>query len=417
MKEVTSFKQANDILAGYVSAHMVGAYKLERIKKLMNFLGNPQDKLRVIHVAGTSGKTSTVYYCAGLLAASGKKVGFSVSPHVSEVNERLQIGNMPLGEKEFCSVLSEFLNLVEGFNDKPTYFELLVAMAYWEFARRKVDYAVMEVGLGGLLDGTNVVSRQDKICVITDIGLDHINILGDNIKDIASQKAGIIQPGNQAFAYSQEHEVNEVLDDKCSEVGAHLKLIPEQTEDYLSFLPLFQQRNITLAINVVNYALGRDFGSELNKKEILKAASVKIPARMEVYEKKGKIIIFDGAHNYQKLGALGKSLKKKYPGLSIVALVSFADGRGYRLEGSLKALRNITGKVVFTSFKHYQDLPHGSVDPDYLAKLAKDTFDDVKSEKNAVKAFNSLLGEPEQILLVCGSFFMMNELRPLAQKL
>lgn len=414
MKPVNNFKEADDFLASYVGGNMVGAYKLERMYKLMDYLDNPQDKIRVIHVAGTSGKTSTVYYTAALLTASGKKVGFSVSPHVSEVNERLQIDNKPLDEADFCRVLNEFRERIKGFSDKPTYFEFLVALAYWEFARRKVDYAVMEVGLGGLLDATNVVNRKDKMCIITDIGLDHVNILGDNLKDIARQKAGIIHPENYVFTYSQSEEVNKVFKNACEDQGAHLDQISEKTDKDLAYLPLFQQRNIGLAIEAVNFALQRDYKSGLSQSDILKAAKITIPARMETYEKNGKLIIFDGAHNYQKLEALEKSLKAKYPKSTIAALVSFSDGRGFRLEGSLKALREITGKVIFTSFAHHQDLPHGSVNPDALAEMAKkNDFDSIKTENDLVKAFNMLLGEPEDVLLVCGSFFMMNELRKL----
>jgi dihydrofolate synthase/folylpolyglutamate synthase len=418
MKKITNFTEANEVLATYVATDMAGAYKLERMRQLMHLLDNPQDKIKVIHVAGTSGKTSTVYYSAALLGASGKKVGFSISPHVSEVNERLQVDNLPLSEEEFCNVLSDFLDLIEGFKLKPTYFELLIALAYWEFARRKVDYAVIEVGLGGLLDGTNVINRQDKICIITDIGLDHVNILGDNLIDIAKQKAGIIHPGNNVFAYSQDEAVNDVFKQTCLEKGADMHLLLQKENSDLSFLPLFQQRNIGLAAEAVNFALKRDFNASLSKKDLLKAAEVVIPARMEIYEKNDKIIIFDGAHNYQKIGALADSIKEKYPKETVAALVSFSEGRGYRLEGSLKALRKITGDVIFTSFTLHQDLPHGSVDPKELAKMSeRENFESITTEENASKAFEVLLGRREKILLICGSFFMMNELRPLAEKL
>src|SRR5665213_595829 len=220
-----TFAEANKILSGFIPTEDTGVYNTDRIKMFMDYLGNPQDKLRVIHVAGTSGKTSTSYYVASLLQASGKKVGLTVSPHVDQVNDRLQINLVPLAEAEFCEVLVKFLEVVEKSGFDLTYFELLVALAYWEFERQKVDYAVVEVGLGGLLDGTNVVSSANKICVITDIGLDHITTLGDTLEKIATQKAGIIQEDNVVFAYAQVKEVNDVFITSTKAKHAKLHLL------------------------------------------------------------------------------------------------------------------------------------------------------------------------------------------------
>src|SRR5665213_2882839 len=127
-----TFAEANKILSGFIPTEDTGVYNTDRIKMFMDYLGNPQDKLRVIHVAGTSGKTSTSYYAAALLQAAGKKVGLTVSPHVDEVNERVQINLVPLAEDIFCHELSEFLNIVESSHIAPSYFELLVAFAFWE---------------------------------------------------------------------------------------------------------------------------------------------------------------------------------------------------------------------------------------------------------------------------------------------
>ena len=186
MPQIHTLAEANLALRPFYDYSRT-AYTLDVMKALMEHLGNPQNQLRVLHVAGTSGKTSTAYYCAALLKEAGKKVGLSVSPHVDTVNERLQINGQPMPEAEFCKVLSEFLDVVAESGIKPSYFELLVAMTYWEFARQKVDYAVIEVGLGGLRDGTNVIERADKVCLITDIGLDHTEILGHTLTKITGE--------------------------------------------------------------------------------------------------------------------------------------------------------------------------------------------------------------------------------------
>lgn len=419
MKQLKTFAEANEILASFIPKEDHGAYTLERIKMFMDYLGNPQDKLKVIHVAGTSGKTSTSYYIAALLKASGKKVGLTVSPHVDQVNDRLQINLAPLEESQFCRVLSEFLEIVDKSGIKLSYFEVLVALAYWEFERQKVDYAVIEVGLGGLLDGTNVVLRADKICVITDIGLDHITTLGNTLEKIAIQKAGIIQKDNVVFAYSQSKKVNKVFVDRSLAKHAQLHLLQQQplSNDFL-FLPLFQQRNFSLAKEAADYALSRDDGTTISFNQQLQAAKVLIPARMETFIWRDKIIILDGAHNAQKLHALIGSIKAKYPDQEIAALVSFVGGRGYRLDSSLDEIAQLTNNLILSSFSSHQDLPHNAVEPIVLAKMARPKgFTKLSIEVNPVLAFKKLLKQPEEILVVTGSFFIMNEVRPLAQAL
>jgi len=414
-----SFAEANKILAGFIPSQDPGVYSNDRIKSFMDYLGNPQDKLKVIHVAGTSGKTSTSYYAASLLLEGGKKVGLTVSPHVNQVNDRLQINLVPLEEKKFCQTLGEFLEIVDKSGFKLTYFEVLVALAYWEFERQKVDYAVVEVGLGGLLDGTNVVSSANKICVITDIGLDHITALGDTLEKIAAQKAGIIQENNVVFAYAQSAEVNNVFTVTAAAKQATLHLLEQlPLPDDLLFLPLFQQRNFGLALQAVNYALERDYSAEINKDTELKAAKVLIPARMETFKSGDKTIILDGAHNSQKLHALIASIKARYPGQKVASLVSFVDGRSYRLDSSFDELTTLSDNLILTAFSSHQDLPHNAIEPEILAKLAESKgFSDITIEADPVLAFGKLLNRPEKILVVAGSFFIMNEVRPLARAL
>lgn len=146
---IENFAEARKVLSAFVPTGKPAPYTLNRMFRLMKLLGDPQENYHVIHVAGTSGKTSTSYYLAALLAKSDKKVGLTVSPHVDEVNERLQINLKPLSEKDYTKALSEFLEIIHKARINPTYFELLIAFAFWEFARQKVDYAVVEVGLGG----------------------------------------------------------------------------------------------------------------------------------------------------------------------------------------------------------------------------------------------------------------------------
>lgn len=409
MSQITNFQEAQAALRPFYNNART-PYTLDTMRALMDYLGNPQDELKVIHVAGTSGKTSTAYYCAALLRHSGKSVGLSVSPHVDTVNERLQINGEPLDEVAFCAVLSEFMDLIDGAPVQPSYFELLVAMAYWQFAKRGLDYAVMEVGLGGLLDGTNVVARQDKICVITDIGLDHTEILGETLAEIAAQKAGIVYQGNEVFMYQQDTAVMQVVEDVCQKQQANLHIIPDgQAVDDPS-LPLFQQRNLGLAAVAVQQALGDSLTSEV----IERAARITIPARLEQLTVNDKTLIIDGSHNQQKMHVLLQSVQALHPNKPLAVLCGFVSGNEERWQGGLREILTTAEHVIFTSFSGEQDVPKSSVNVADLTRFTEDEgYHSYTSEADPRLALEHLLTRPEPILLVTGSFYLLNHIRPL----
>jgi dihydrofolate synthase/folylpolyglutamate synthase len=416
MKQLKSFTEANCALAQFIpNSRVAGSYTLERPLALMDYLGNPQNLLKVVHVAGTSGKTSTSYYAAALLSATGKKVGLTVSPHVNEVNDRLQINLKPMAETEFCSELSEFLALIETSKISPSYFECLVAFAYWEFVRQKVDYAVIEVGLGGKFDGTNVISRADKVCIITDIGLDHVQVLGNTIAEITSQKAGIIQPQNAVFTYRQTNEITDIINQQCAHQYAELHLIEPLTSvvSDLSFLPLFQQRNFYLAQQAVNYTIERDSILQLSPRSVIAAAKTHIPARMETFNYKDKIIILDGAHNAQKLHALVESISSKYSGQSAAAMISFsALNASTRLNDGLQEISRLVKHVIVTEFGVDQDIHQQSVEAEVITHACQEIGLKSIVIRDPIAAFKALLTSPEKILLVTGSFYLLNPVRP-----
>lgn len=296
MRQITTFNDVNEVLKRYVPHVPLGhRYSLDRMQALMKYLGNPQDKLRVVHIAGTSGKTSTAYYIAAMLHAGGYKVGLTVSPHVDGINERVQINGRPLEEAAFTKEFTRFLKLIEQFDDEPTYFEVLIAFVYWLFYKRSVDYEVIEVGLGGLLDGTNVAKRPDKICVITDIGLDHMDVLGQTVDKIAAQKAGIIHPHNKVFSYVQSDKVMAVIRNVAAKNQAELHEITPSARSTPSDLPLFQRRNWYLANKVSEYILGTN-GQSLSPAALATTVQTLVPARMEAIEVGDKTVIIDGSH-------------------------------------------------------------------------------------------------------------------------
>jgi len=415
MQVISSLSEAEALLKRYAPANLTRpAYTLDHIQRCMEFLGNPQNRLRVIHVAGTSGKTSTSYYIAALLQQTGKKVGLSVSPHIESLNERVQINLTPLAEKDFCSELAIFFDLVQQSDIVLSSFECLAAFMYWEFARQKVDYAVVEVGLGGTLDATNLVENRHKACIITDIGYDHQEVLGNSLAEIAGNKAGIIGLHNQVFCYDQGAEVTSVIQHRARQKQADLRFVDQELPEKFAFLPLFQQRNFNLSVAVVGQLLERDSLPQLNDGAILQAAQVHIPARMEQFTVGGKTIILDGAHNAQKLQALHDSLLVQYPDQSVAVLVAFKAKQANRIEQATEVLSKLGNHIIVTTYGTPSAIEPYGEDPAIIAALCKIHGSlSVETIANPAHAFRQLLSRPESVLLITGSFYLFNDIRPL----
>jgi dihydrofolate synthase/folylpolyglutamate synthase len=402
VNQISNFSEANQALSRFYKFSGTD-YSLDTMRTLMDYLDNPQNKFRAIHVAGTSGKTSTAYYMSALLTASGKKTGLTVSPHVDQLNERVQINGQPISEEEFCNKLTTFLELLEGFDLKPSWFEVMVAFAFWYFAQRQVDYAVVEVGLGGLLDGTNVITRHDKVCVITDIGLDHIEVLGSSLAEIAAQKIGIAKPGNEVFSYKQDEIVMEVFRDWCETHDAKLNVTKSQTTDD------YQQRNWELTHHVYKFLMQRDNLSLLNEKSLDETRTISIPGRMDIRQVKGKTLVMDGAHNVQKMQAFLKSFKRLYPKQKPALLLSFKDGKEY--QKLVPLLAPLTDNIIITTFQATQDLPSRSMDPKQLADAFKKAGKQPRIIADQKEAVQELLAAAEPIAIITGSFYLLSQIR------
>lgn len=397
---ISSLSEAEEVLGTFVPHKAVHAYRLERMHSLMELLGNPQDKLQVIHVAGTAGKTSTSYFIAKMLQLSGKTVGLTVSPHISQVNERVQINGLPLEETEFCKLLAEFLEIEGVQAQQPTYFELIVAFAYWVFARKQVDYAVIEVGLGGLLDGTNVVSRADKVCVITDIGFDHIHILGDTLEKIALQKAGIIHKDNAVLMLEQDDAVLSTVYNYAAKQDAKL-FIQKQSTQVPPDLPLYQQRNWALAHDVYEYLVDRD---GLEALDFTNSSDWSVPGRME---KVGGIIL-DGAHNPSKFTALIESLKKQYPKQKFIFIMGMIETKEAYVEECMELIAPIAAKVICVPVTPGQDYPHKFLSPSLLVEAGKRAgIKDIQAATSVDQAIRSVL--PDNLTVITGSLYLLGQ--------
>jgi dihydrofolate synthase/folylpolyglutamate synthase len=413
---IRTIEDANTALRPYVPlvSQLTGKQTtLRRIQPLMKLLGNPQDKLRVIHIAGTSGKTSTAYFLSALLTASGKTVGLTVSPHVDSVTERVQINNKPLADAAFCEELSEFLVILKKAPEPPSYFELLYAFSLWVFVRHNVDYAVVETGMGGLFDATNVVSRPDKVCVITDIGLDHTHILGTTLPEIAAQKIGIVHDHNEVFTYKQSDDVMAVFNDWVAKHHAHLTITTYSAEQQASKLdfsgvPHYQERNWLLAYKVYCYLLEQDNLTSLTSQALLRSLRIRIPARMDTRTLHGKKIIMDGAHNAQKMTAFLDSFQALYPRKKPVVVIALKHDKDY--QGVADLVSAIAARVIVTTFSASQDLPVEAMDPQVLAK-AFDKNVPVVVVADPLAATRAMLSSAEPIGIITGSFYLLSEIR------
>lgn len=388
---------------------------LARTERLMAHIGNPERKLRVIHVAGTSGKTSTTYYIASMLHMSDQKVGHTVSPHIHALAERVSINGKPISEKKFCTELGEFLGLVNTAPETPSWFECMIAFAYWVFAKENVDYAVMETGLGGLQDSTNVAERADKVCVITDIGYDHMEVLGSELSSIAYQKVGIVHDGNTALMYDQSPDIMQVVRYWVSQHEDTELLTFDQPRlaqayggEFEKTLPEYQKRNWLLAFAAYRFIAKRDALPILTNAKLLETQHTHVPGRMDVRSIGGKIVVLDGAHNGQKMRTFAESFTHLYPDRKVPVLLALKQGKD--IAAVAVELTRIASSVIVTSFDRGQDLPDKPVQPSLVAAgLREAGVKNVASEADTEKAFALFLEEVDDVGIVTGSFFLLSQ--------
>jgi dihydrofolate synthase/folylpolyglutamate synthase len=419
MREIRNFAEANAALLPYVPlvAQLTGKdTTLDRIRPLMKLLGDPQNRTRIVHIAGTSGKTSTAYFMAALLQSTGKRVGLTVSPHVDSIAERVQLDGKPLGEEEFCKDLSSFLEIIDQLEEKPSYFELLYAFSFWIFQRANVDYAVIETGMGGLHDATNVAERADKLCIITDIGYDHMHVLGKTLPEITAQKAGIIHDHNPVVMYKQAPEITQVVTDWSEAHAAHLLLTTEEAERaaydsmFDADMPEYQQRNWLLAYCAYRFLMTRDNLPLLTDDKLALTQHIQVPGRMDKRSVAGKTIIMDGAHNAQKMAMFLTSFQHTYPGVKPAFLLALKEGKEPQDIGPL--LAPLASSVIVTTFQSSQDLPAISQNPEKLAALLVATgVQNVQVISDQHAAYEALLASPEQVIIITGSFYLLSQLR------
>lgn len=402
--------------------------KLERITDLLERIGNPEKSYPVIHVGGTSGKGSTSTMISNILLAAGYKTGLHTSPNIQIINEGFQINNQMASTAQLLEGLKELkpaIDEVARFNPFgcPSYFEVQVALALYLFAKENVDIAIVEVGLGGTLDATNAINAQ--IAVLTNIGLDHTDILGDTVELIARDKAGIIKTGQTVISGLTQPSTQKIIADRCETKQAVLwqfgeKFDFEVHEDdsfsvllpgrkysslRLNLLGAFQYKNAAIALAAVHA-----FDANISENDIRQGLlQTRIPGRMEIIQDHPTVLL-DGAHNIDKIKAASDAVNKIYPKKN--RIIVFALKKGKKYQEIIPQVINNANLLIVTTFS--TELWH-PLDPEIIASTARRLAPELEIiiEPDPIQAITKALdfsGE-EDLIWVTGSLYMVGNVR------
>jgi len=366
-------------------------FKIEDIQSFLDEIGNPERDLKVIHVAGTNGKGSTCAFINQGLIEAGYKVGLFTSPHLVKFNERIRINNEEISDEELGRFTEEIDRLQKETGESLTFFEAATAIAFLYFKEKKVDYVVLETGLGGRLDATNVC--KPIISVITPIGIDHVHFLGDSIKKIAEEKAGIIKDA-PVFTSQDYDEATKVIWNKCQEKNVDLFQVGLDYKGELGLKGAYQRGNATLAKEVLEYL-------KVDEETIKRAfKNTNWNGRFDFIEDR---VLVDCAHNDQGVLALVKSVEELDNTYDNIVLI-FAVGETKDYEKMLKILDKLAiRKRIFTKSK-----VESALDPNKLKELYPDS--EVKEDVKEALAYAKLNSKPGDLILVAGSIYMIGDL-------
>lgn len=419
-----NYEQAMEFI--YSTSWMGSKLGLYRMEELMRRLGSPQNRIPCIHIAGTNGKGSTAAMLASVYTEAGYKTGLYTSPAISYFGERMQINGRPIPEEAIASLALRMKKAADKMEDEPTEYELITALAYLYLADEKVDIAIIETGLGGLLDATNVLDAPAAI-VLTAIGLDHTKELGERLEDIAAQKAGIIKNDAPVIVYEQDEPVLSVIHNKAAAQHAPVHLAsPAGYSDIrytiegthftdeknrtllLPLLGTHQIHNAAVALTTID-ALQARFPVE---EQALASglAKTRWPGRFELLHT-DPIVLLDGAHNPQAARALKKNLTTYFPDRKIRFIVGILADKGYN--NMAEELLPIASAWITVTPDSDRALP-----AHVLTRLLEEHGQSVRESSSLREALSFTLKEadPSEILCVFGTLTIIHEVRSFFDK-
>jgi len=416
------------------------AFKLDRTRGLLDALGNPQRDVRCVHVAGSKGKGSVVEMCAAALGGCGYAVGVFTSPHLADVRERVRIGASPIDEDAFTATMTRVARAVATMPTslgEPTYFEVMTGLALCYFAEQAVDLAVIETGLGGRLDSTNLV--EPEVTAITSIQREHTALLGHTLEEIAREKAGIFKPGVHALTVPQTPEVLEVLRDAATSIGAPFGVLGEDVEFTWRFeaspdlgphvrvcvttprtsfehlpVPLageHQAYNCGLALAILDRL--RERGIETTELDVARGlARTLANGRMELVFESPRIMV-DGAHNPESIRALVKSIGAHVKFDSMVAIFGCASDKD--VDGMLQEIALGADKIIFTRCADNTRAMEPAELAKRFAEISSKMTQVAPTPKEAINMAARAVGR-EDLICVTGSFHLAGEAKRLLQE-
>ena len=395
---------------------------LDRIRALCRALGNPQDGLRFVHVAGTNGKGSFCSMLSSVLRAAGYKTGTFTSPYVKVFNERMAIDGEMISNEELADLTAYIKPIADAMDDKPTEFELITALAFEYFHRHACDIVVLEAGMGGRLDSTNII-QNPLLSVITGIALDHTAFLGDTVEKIATEKAGIIKDGRPVLYGGEDAEAARVIRDTAAARGSSYFAVDyaaltcrsmtlegsvldfgTHRDVHIPLLGLYQPKNASVVLSAVDIL--RKEGMNLPEESVkVGLAGAAWPARFEILSQE-PLVIFDGAHNPQGIDAAVASIKHYFDGKRVYVMTGVLKDKDYHV------IAHRLSEIASRAFVMTPDNPRALAAEDYAALLSSLGVDavpypSVKAALAAAKAAALRDGTP---LICLGSLYTYSEL-------
>jgi dihydrofolate synthase/folylpolyglutamate synthase len=448
-KGIRTYRSALDFLNSQVNyerrpptnrAKMRGAYTLTRMKRLLADLDSPQRAFRSVHIGGTKGKGSTATMLANMLQSNGLRVGLYTSPHVVDVRERIAIDGELIPEAAFVRQISTIADIVSRYkSDPPTYFEILTAAAFLYFREKKVDIAVVEVGLGGRFDATNVL--RPEVCGITNISLDHMIQLGGTVEQIAEEKAGIFKEHIPVVCAPQPKNVKQVLRKAAEKTKSPLLFAGNETGDQIELsyrfessraagpqaricvttptshfdhlaVPLVgehQAVNCGVAIGILDQLKNRGFAIN-DEAAIIGLSKVRLQGRMEMICDEPRVLV-DAAHNAASIEALMRAIGQNIPSETTVVIFGCCNDKD--IEGMLRQIQLGADKVIFTNLNNSRaadarELATRFAEISGNGRMAQLSTNLEHALEIAQKAITR-----EDLICITGSFYLVSEAKAL----
>lgn len=401
-------------------------WDLRRIERLLERVDNPQHAAKTVHVAGTKGKGSVAAMIASVLVQAGCRTGLYTSPHLLSFTERIQVNGKPVDEEDWVRLTELIRPHVEAENalgelGELTTYEILTAMAFIQFQDVNVDYQVIEVGLGGRLDATNVV--QPQVCVITSISYDHTDVLGDTLAQIAAEKAGIIKAGATVVSAPQFPEVTAVIEGVCRERGVRLVAVGRDVtwetgdfspggqsfqlkgmnRDYFLKIPLLGEHQVENAAMAV--AAVEALGGEKTTAESIAGGLAKVdwPGRLQVLRREPRVVV-DGAHNTYSMQKLGEALRRHFRYGRLTLILGFSGDKN--IGGMVDEAVKMTGDIILAASRHPR-----SVRTDLLVEEFDKRGVKARVAEGVAAAVELALAgaKPNDLICAAGSVFVVAE--------